>query len=163
MGTSRLFLRLAGLVDMLVGKARPLSTPLRIFLYNEDFLFTRTNEIPFLIHLLVSLFVLYPLERWLPTQNDLQLIEGKRFSHKRAVECQQVMIEFVLLEPTSDSYVTNYFNGRYQLTWPRNSLSSLLIDGQHMAVVCRQALYLHRQCYPHIAAAYQSYLHDSCC
>jgi hypothetical protein len=113
--------------------------------------------------------LLYPasdfqyLDRWLLAQNDLQLIEGKRFSHKRAVECQQVMIEFVLLEPTSDTFVTNYFDGQYQLTWPTNCLSSLLIDGQHIVVASRQALRLHRQCYPLIADAYQIYLSDSCC
>jgi hypothetical protein len=91
------------------------------------------------------------------------LIEGKHFSHKRAVECQQVMIEFVLLEPTSDAYVTNYFDGRYQLTWPGNCLESLLFDGQYISVASCQALHLHRQCYPHIVDAYQLYLHDSYC
>jgi hypothetical protein len=110
--------------------------------------------------------LLYPasdfqrLDQWLPTQNDLQMIEGKRFSHKRAIECQQVMIEFVLLEPSSDAYVTNYFDGRYQLIWPVNCLESLFVDGLYISVASRQALHLHRQSYPHIADAYQFYLHD---
>ncbi len=110
--------------------------------------------------------LLYPapnfhrLDHWLSHTPDLSPIEGKRFSHKRAMLYEQVMIEVVLLEPQSEGYVTHYFDHRYTLIWPHDTLSHLLVGGYLFPVASCQALKLHRQHYPQIAQAYQSYLQE---
>ncbi len=100
------------------------------------------------------------LDHWLSHTQDLSPIQGKRFSHKRAVQYEQVMIEVVLLEPQSGGYVTHYFDHKYTLIWPYDSLSHLFLRGRLIPVASCQALKLHRQCYPQIALAYQTYLQE---
>ena len=100
------------------------------------------------------------LDHWLSHAQYLSPIQGKRFSHKRAVLYEQVMIEVVLLEPQSGGYVTHYFDNNYTLIWPHNSLSHLLLHGRLIPIASCQALHLHRQHYPQIAQAYQTYLQE---
>lgn len=108
--------------------------------------------------------LLYPaddfhrLDGWLSYVQDMSPIEGKRFSHKRAVLYEQVMIEVVLLEPSSVGYITHYFDRRFTLIWPYDSLNHLFVEGYLIPIASCQALQLHRQSYPQIAQAYQTYL-----
>lgn len=100
----------------------------------------------------------HQLDHWFSQAEDMSPIEGKRFSHKRAVLYEQIMIEVVLLEPSAGSYATHYFDRRYTLNWPSDSLSHLLIGGHPIPVASCLALQLHRRCYQQIAQAYQNFL-----
>ena len=110
--------------------------------------------------------LLYPapdfqrLDDWLSQTQDMLPIQGKRFSHKRAVLHEQVMIEIVLLEPQSRGYNTHYFDNRFLLTWPQDSLGYLMVEQHLVPVASCQALQLYRQCYSQIAQAYQIYLQE---
>lgn len=95
---------------------------------------------------------------WFSQAQDMSPIQGKRFSHKRAVLYEQIMIEVVLLTPQSGGYITHYFDRRYTLNWPNDSLCHLFVGGHLIPIASYQALQLHRQCYPQIAQAYQTYL-----
>jgi hypothetical protein len=114
--------------------------------------------------------LLYPaqtfeqLDRWISTTRcDLLPVEAKRFSHKRAMLSQQIMIEVFLLEPQGGEYVTNFFNGTYQVVWPSETLTSLPLQGGQIAVASRQALQLHRHHHPSISQAYQTYQQQQTC
>ncbi len=108
--------------------------------------------------------LLYPapnfdhVDQWLETSNDFSIIPAKRFSHKRAVMCEQIMIELILLEPQGEGHVTNYFAGRYQLVWPRDTLCFLPMAERSIPLASPQALRLYRQKHSRIAEAYQAYL-----
>ena len=109
--------------------------------------------------------LLYPaanfaqLDQWLARTPDLSMITAKRFSHKRAVLCRNIMIEFTLLEPVEGGgYLTNFFNQCYQLVWPPDTLSLLFVRGQEVPVASEEALRLYRQQYRLVVAAYQNYL-----
>lgn len=110
------------------------------------------------VDLLYSALNFDRIDQWLVTNNDFSLIPAKRFSHKRAVMCNQTMIELVLLEPRENGYVTNYFDGRYQLAWPPDTLGFLQMADQSIPVASPGALHLYRQKHHHIAEAYQAYL-----
>ncbi len=108
--------------------------------------------------------LLYPassydrLDQWLASAHDLSVIAAQRFSHKRAVLCEQVMIEVVLLEPQKGGYVTNFFDGRYQLLWPDDTLSFLLGREHPLSIASRQALHLYRRHHQQIYEVFQAYL-----
>lgn len=110
--------------------------------------------------------LLYPatdfhqLDEWLSVTGDLLPIQTKRFSHKRAVLYEQIMIEVLLLEPQSESYVTHFFDGKYHLTWPKNILNHLYVDGHTLPVASSQALQLYRKSYHRIAQTYQAHLQE---
>jgi len=114
--------------------------------------------------------LLYPtknfqqLDRWLfTTSGDLFPVEAKRFSHKRALFYQQIMIEFVLLEPQPEAYVTNFFNGQYQVFWPSDTLTSLPLQSDQIAIASHQALQLYRDHHLWISLAYHIYLQQQNC
>src|SRR5262245_6369627 len=60
--------------------------------------------------------LLYPandftsLDQWLAATEGVTEIVGKRFSHKRAVTYQWVMIEFLLLESDREGHRSNFFS-----------------------------------------------------
>ena len=65
--------------------------------------------------------LLYPaqnfqdLDQWLSTTScEYFPIEAKRFSHKRAILYQQIMVEVFLLESQDGKYITNFFDGTYR-------------------------------------------------
>ncbi|GCE09632.1 nucleotidyltransferase domain-containing protein [Dictyobacter aurantiacus] len=108
--------------------------------------------------------LLYPaadfqaVDRWLRETNNIIEIAEKRFHHKRAMLYHQVKLEFFLLEPTVDGYVTNYFGDGYRLYWPSDALTHLaLVDGSLVPVASSQALQAYRQNHHHIQLAYQYY------
>ena len=114
--------------------------------------------------------LLYPaknfqqLDRWVSTTSgDLFPIEAKRFSHKRALLYQQIMIEIVLLEPQTGAYVTNFFNGIYHVIWPSDTLTSLPLQEGQIAVASHQALQLYRSHHPWISSAYHIYRQQQNC
>lgn len=98
------------------------------------------------------------LDRWLSTtRGDFFPIMAKRFSHKRALLYQQIMIEIVLLEPRNGVYVTNFFNGTYRMIWPGDTLTTLPLQKGQIAVASPQALHLYRSHHPWISLAYHRY------
>jgi hypothetical protein len=75
--------------------------------------------------------------------------------------CEHVMIEVILLEPAQKGgYVTNFFNQRYQLIWPHQTLRSLSVSGQVIPVASDEALRLYRRHHHHISQAYQMYCQE---
>ena len=111
--------------------------------------------------------LLYPaanfaqLDQWLARTPDLSEIPAKRFSHKRAFLCRDIMIEVILIEPDEKGgYLTNFFNKRFQLVWPHNTLSLLFVRGQGVPVASEEALRLYRQQHHSVAEAYQAYLQE---
>ena len=96
--------------------------------------------------------LLYPaatftqLDQWLARTPDLAAIPAKRFAHKRAFRCEDILIEVVLLEPDEKGgYRTNFFNRRYRLMWPPDPLDVLFVRGRRVPVACEEALRLYRR------------------
>ena len=111
--------------------------------------------------------LLYPatnfvqLDQWLANTPDLSDIPAKRFSHKRAFLCRDIMIEVIMLESVEGGgYRTNFFNQRYQFVWPHDTLSLLLVRGQGIPVTSEEALRLYRQQHHSVAEADQTYLQE---
>ena len=57
------------------------------------------------------------VDSFMKANNDIQEILPKHFPHKRAFMCNDVMIELLLLIPTSHGYTTHFWN-QYTLAWP---------------------------------------------
>ena len=109
--------------------------------------------------------LLYPaatfarLDQWLDCTPDLAAIPAKRFAHKRAFLCEDILIEVILLEPDEKGgYLTNFFNWRCQLIWPPDPLEVLFVSGQRVPVASEEALRLYRQQHRSVVEAYQTYL-----
>jgi hypothetical protein len=108
--------------------------------------------------------LLYPatnfhqVDQWMASTKELSEITAKRFLHKRALLYEQVMIEILLLEPQEGRHVTSFFDGRYHLIWPDDTLSFLQGWEQPLPVASPQALSLYRREHQHIEEAFQAYL-----
>lgn len=99
------------------------------------------------------------LDQWLAGTLDLPAIPAKRFTHKRAFLCEDILIEVILLEPNEKGgYRTNFFNGRYHLAWPPNPLRVLFVSGHRVPIASEEALHLYRQQQHLVAEVYQTYL-----
>ena len=99
------------------------------------------------------------LDWWLTRTADLVAISAKRFAHKRAFLCEDILIEVVLLKPDEKGgYLTNFFSGRSQLAWPPDSLKILVVSGHRIPIASEEALGLYRQHYHLVAEAYRAYL-----
>jgi hypothetical protein len=108
--------------------------------------------------------LLYPaanfhsVDQWLANTNELSEIPMKRFSHKRAFLCEQVMVEMILLVPQRGRHVTSFFGGRYHFIWPDDTLSFLQAGGHSLPVASSQALSLYRSEHQQIEEAFHAYL-----
>lgn len=103
------------------------------------------------------------LDHWLAGTPDLVAIPAKRFAHKRAFLCEDILVEVVLLEPDEKGeYRTNFFNQRYRLVWPPNPLSVLVVNSHRVPVASEEALRLSRQQHHLVVEAYQTYLQQQC-
>jgi aminoglycoside-2''-adenylyltransferase len=98
------------------------------------------------------------LDQYIDQTSTLTEIRAKRFSHKRAVLHQGVMIEFMLVEPHIERYRTRFFTNLYELAWPRDLLDyQLAIHTRVVPVASKAALEVYRYNHSHIEAAYQTY------
>lgn len=108
--------------------------------------------------------LLYPaadfctLDERLASAEDLPLVYPKWFSHKRAVLCEQILVEIFLLEPQSRSHVTRFFDRRYEFTWPDDTLNYSSPVEDTVPVVSYQALHQYRESHHYVNAAYLVYL-----
>ena len=99
------------------------------------------------------------LDRYIARTNEFQEIQSKRFSHKRAILYEQVMIEFLLLQQSNGIYFTDFFSGQFYLEWPADLLwHSLYISGYDLQMVSKQALRLYRQNHQQVEQAYSAFL-----
>jgi len=103
--------------------------------------------------------LLYPAEKFdaLDTfiaRHGLAEIRAKRFSHKRAIEYEAVMVEFFLLIPNGHAYETNFFDGRALFRWPGDTLSyTLPLVNGNVNVASRSALGAYRAGHSRIHSA----------
>jgi hypothetical protein len=96
------------------------------------------------------------LDRWLAAATDLRVIPAKRFSHKRAMLCDDVMVEVLLLEPQGTGYLTRFFDGAFQLVWPAGTLSQVFVGDRWVPVASAEALRLYRGQHHRVDAAYKA-------
>ena len=108
--------------------------------------------------------LLYPahdfteLDRWSMATEGVVDIVGKRFSHKRAVVYQQIMIEFLLIERTRDGFRTIFFEGLHLLNWPQDTLHfTIRVDERTLNLASPAALRYYRQHHTEVQRAYQTY------
>jgi len=98
------------------------------------------------------------LDQYIDQTSTFTEIRAKRFSHKRAVLHQGVMIEFILVEPQIEGYRSRFFIDLYELAWPHDLLDyQLPIQTTFVPVASKAALDVYRHNHSHIEAAYQTY------
>lgn len=109
--------------------------------------------------------LLYPaaqfaaLDAWIARSTHLRPIPTKRFSHKRAVLLDDLMIEWLRVETHDGCLVTHFWNGRHTMTWPAGTLTSLHPAGlPRIDVASPAALQSYRQDHVARAQAYAGYL-----
>ena len=99
------------------------------------------------------------LDSFIARSRDIQEIQAKRFSHKRAIIFQDVMIEFLLVQQGPELYFTDFFSGRYRLEWPANVFGyTLKAGGYDIQIASKQALRNYRQQHKQVELAYQDFL-----
>jgi len=99
------------------------------------------------------------LDRFVAPTKDFQVIQAKRFSHKRAIIYQDIMIEFLLVQGDDGYYFTDFFSERYRFSWPADIfLHRANISDYNVPIASKQALMLYRQRHEQIALAYQDFL-----
>ena len=99
------------------------------------------------------------LDGFMAQTKDVQEIPAKRFSHKRAIIYQQVMIEFLLVQGANGNYFTDFFSGRHRLMWPADVFCcSADISDRNVQIASRQALGVYRQQHEQVELAYQNFL-----
>jgi hypothetical protein len=100
------------------------------------------------------------LDGWIAATADITEIAGKRFSHKRAVVYQHVMIEFLLLQG-GDGWRTSFFGGLYMLDWPADTLlHTIAVEDCKLHVASPAALQGYRQQHTCVERAYRAYAQD---
>jgi hypothetical protein len=99
------------------------------------------------------------LDRYIARTNEFQEIQSKRFSHKRAILYQQVMIEFLLVQRSNGIYFTDFFSGQFHLEWPADLFwHRINISGHDLQIASKQALILYRQHHKQVEQAYLEFL-----
>jgi len=113
----------------------------------------------------VDIDFLYPaatfedLDRYIARTNEFQEIQSKRFSHKRAILSEQVMIEFLLVQRSDGTYFTDFFSGQFHLEWPADLFwHRINISGHDLQIASKQALMLYRQHHKQVEQAYLEFL-----
>jgi hypothetical protein len=102
------------------------------------------------------------LDQFIDHTSAVTEICAKRFSHKRALLYQGVMIEFLLVEPQIEGYLSRFFTNLYELVWPRDVLSyQLPIQALEVPIASKAALETYRHNHTYIEAAYQAYRRGS--
>lgn len=86
------------------------------------------------------------LDQYIDHTSTMTEIRAKRFSHKRAVLYQGVMIEFILVEPQIEGYHSQFFTNLYELAWPRDTLDyQLPIQEKVVPIASKAALETYRR------------------
>lgn len=99
------------------------------------------------------------LDRCIAQMNGVQEIPSKRFSHKRAILYEHVMIEFLLVQHAKKLYFTDFFSGRYHLEWPIDIFCSKVnVTGYEVQIASQQALNSYRQHHTQVRQAYHEFL-----
>jgi hypothetical protein len=79
------------------------------------------------------------VEEFLKNNTDVQEIIPKRFPHKRAFMCNDVMVELLLLTPFSTGYVTDFWN-QFKLMWPLFDTQMVFIPPSGLAPIAPPTL-----------------------
>jgi Aminoglycoside-2''-adenylyltransferase len=111
------------------------------------------------IDFLYSAATFEQLDFFMAQMNDLQEIQPKRYSHKRAIMYQNVMIEFLLVQHAHETYFTDFFSGRYHLVWPTDVFfHSMNVAGANIQIASKHALTFYREHHKDIEQTYQDLL-----
>ena len=99
------------------------------------------------------------LDRFIARTENLQEIQAKRFSHKRAAIYRHILIEFLLVQGDDGNYFTDFFSGRYHLVWPADVFCQRAsISGYNVPIAGKHALRMYRQHHERVELAYQNFL-----
>lgn len=111
--------------------------------------------------------LLYPaasfatLDCLIGSEKQFSEIVLKRFSHKRALLYQGIMLEFLLVEGHGAKLTSSFFDRRYQFHWPADTFDyTLSAAGRTLAVASPRALRLYRHRHQAIEQAYTAALHS---
>jgi len=89
---------------------------------------------------------------------EIEEVQAKRFVHKRAIVWHGILVEFLLLEPSSTGYRTNFFD-TYLFEWPADTLSSqAALPSQPLPTTSVLALQQYRQRHWLVENAYLRYI-----
>jgi hypothetical protein len=92
----------------------------------------------------------------------LEEIPAKRFSHKRALVYQGVMVDIFLLQRSEDGYGTQFFDGLFNYRWPLDTLSyTRTVCGSEVNVASVAALMHFRANHQRISQAREIYSRTS--
>ncbi len=84
------------------------------------------------------------VDSFIDSCTEFQIIERKRFTHKRAFFFKGVMIEIILIKPDDNNFVTNFWD-LYSLTWPLILFhSQVFSNGQIVKVASPQIIEFYR-------------------
>jgi hypothetical protein len=83
---------------------------------------------------------------------EIAEIASKRFGHKRAYERNGVMVEVLLLRPTPEGYVTDFFS-RHRFSWPNGTLDDIT-GNPGLPIASAAALRLYREQHTFIQKAF---------
>jgi hypothetical protein len=91
---------------------------------------------------------------------NVEEIQAKHFSHKRAMQFAGVMVELLLVQPAEQGCITSFFDGRYRFPWPADVFEApLLVEGSGLLrIASKNALLAYRESHAEIARAYQAAL-----
>jgi len=99
------------------------------------------------------------LQSFLDDTPSMTEIALKRFLHKRAVLCDNVMVEFLLVQQDKRGLFTRFFDGRRVFYWPNDTLSyTVQLEGSIINIASQQALAEYRRYHPEIELSYQDFL-----
>lgn len=98
------------------------------------------------------------LDRFMTRTKEFQVIQAKRFSHKRAILYQHVLIEFLLVQGSDGNHFTDFFSGRYYLAWPADIFCYKANPRRNFQIASPQALAQYRQHHEKVEQAYQDFL-----
>jgi hypothetical protein len=106
------------------------------------------------IDLLYPAETFFELDEFIRQSEVVEEIVLKRFSHKRALLFQGMMVEFLLVRQKEEGYFTDFF-GSYRFNWPENVFEDepVIIDNSRLKIASKQALIDYRKSHKLIESA----------
>lgn len=74
------------------------------------------------------------VDSFIKNESDITEISGKRFSHKRAFLCNDVMVELMLVSPKGERFLTKFWD-EYEFEWPKIATIRITDDSATLGVL----------------------------